>query len=57
MKAFADSNDTLRGMQQRMERIEPLGAFEKAQVAALETARAMTIGAQKIGIGVRRLFV
>ncbi len=57
VKAFADSNETLRNMQNRMDRIEPLGALEKAQVAALETMRAMAIGAQKVFVGVRRLVV
>lgn len=57
VKQFADSNETLQGVQRRIDRMEPLSALEKVQVAALETVRAIGVGAQKIGIGVRRLFV
>ena len=56
VKQFADSNATLRGMQDRMDRIEPLTILQKAQVMGLETLRSFAIGAQKLGLGVRSLF-
>ena len=57
VKAFADGHPKLRKMQHRMARFNAVTIVERVQVAGLMTLEAVVIGAQKLNVGVRRLFV
>ena len=55
VKAMADDHPVLNRFQQRMDQFDAVSFTQKVQVAFLATVQGITVGTQKIFVGVRRL--
>lgn len=54
VRRFAREHPKLRGTQERMRRLEAVGALERVQVVGLMALSAMVEGAREVAAGVRR---
>ena len=55
VKRLADEHPTLRGLQNRMDRLDTVSVAQRVQVACLMTIESVAVGLRKLFIGVRRL--
>ena len=55
VKRLADEHPALRGLQNRMDRLDTVSVAQRVQVAFLMTIESVAVGIRKLFIGVRRL--